>query len=87
MPMPWLWMADAPLALLFAGLLMCWWPRQRDAALLRVLYLGFAWLPLAFALYTVAERLVRAYPATSRWAARRRMRCSSASSAACWWRW
>jgi uncharacterized protein involved in response to NO len=48
---PWLWIADAPLALLFTGLLIAWWPQQRVPALLRVLYLGFAWLPLAFALY------------------------------------
>lgn len=47
----WLWSADAPLALLFAGLLVTWWPRARMPALLRVLYLGFAWLPVAFALY------------------------------------
>jgi uncharacterized protein involved in response to NO len=47
----WLWIADAPLAVLFAGLLICWWPRGAVPALLRVLYLGFAWLPIAFALY------------------------------------
>jgi uncharacterized protein involved in response to NO len=48
----WLWLADAPLALLFLGVLVFWWPRERVPALLRVLYLGFAWLPIAFALYT-----------------------------------
>jgi len=48
----WLWMVDAPLALLFAGLLVAWWPREKMPPLLRVLYLGFAWLPIAFALYT-----------------------------------
>ena len=47
----WLWSADAPLAVLFAGLLVAWWPRERVPALLRVLYLGFAWLPVAFTLY------------------------------------
>ena len=41
----WLWLADAPLACLFAGLLIAWWPRQKIPPLLRVLYLGFAWLP------------------------------------------
>ncbi len=41
-----------PLALLTAGLLVAWWPRERMPPLLRVLFLGFAWLPLAFALYT-----------------------------------
>ncbi len=47
----WLWLADVPLAVLFVGLLICWWPRGPVPALLRVLYLGFAWLPIAFALY------------------------------------
>ena len=47
----WLWIVDAPLALLFAGLLVAWWPRARMPPLLRVLYLGFAWLPVAFSLY------------------------------------
>jgi uncharacterized protein involved in response to NO len=48
----WLWVADAPLALLTAGLLVAWWPRAPIPPLLRVLYLGFAWLPIAFALFT-----------------------------------
>ena len=48
----WLWLADAPLALLFMGLLAAWWPPGRMPALLRVLFLGFAWLPCAFALYS-----------------------------------
>jgi uncharacterized protein involved in response to NO len=48
----WLWVADAPLMALFAGLLWVWWPRAAIPALLRVLYLGFAWLPLAFGLFT-----------------------------------
>jgi uncharacterized protein involved in response to NO len=47
----WLWAADAPLAILFTGLLVLWWPRGPIPGLLRVLYLGFAWLPIAFALY------------------------------------
>jgi uncharacterized protein involved in response to NO len=47
----WLWIADAPLVVLFLGLLIAWWPQGRMPALLRVLYLGFAWLPVAFALY------------------------------------
>jgi uncharacterized protein involved in response to NO len=47
-----LWVVDAPLALLFAGLLLKWWPRAAQTpALLKVLFLGFAWLPLAFLLY------------------------------------
>jgi uncharacterized protein involved in response to NO len=47
----WTWIADAPLALLTAGLLFAWWPRAAIPPLLRVLYLGFAWLPLAFGLF------------------------------------
>ena len=50
----WLWLADAPMAALTAYTLWRWWPRGQGApmpALLRVLYLGFAWLPLAFAMY------------------------------------
>jgi uncharacterized protein involved in response to NO len=47
----WLWAVDAPLALLFTGLLVLWWPRAAMPRLLRVLFLGFAWLPVAFALY------------------------------------
>src|SRR5690349_11408302 len=47
----WLWLTDLPLAMLFAWLLVAWWPQGRMPALLRVLYLGFAWLPVAFALY------------------------------------
>jgi uncharacterized protein involved in response to NO len=49
----WSWLATVPLALLFAWLLISWWPRQKVPALLRVLYLGFAWLPVAFALYGI----------------------------------
>ncbi len=49
----WLWLVDLPLAALFAGLLVAWWPRAAMPPLLRVLYLGFAWLPVAFLLYFV----------------------------------
>jgi uncharacterized protein involved in response to NO len=48
----WLWVADAPLALLTAALLFAWWPRAPLPPLLRVLFLGFAWLPVAFVLFT-----------------------------------
>lgn len=49
----WLWLADFPLAALTAGLLWVWWPRTGHSipALLRVLFAGFAWLPVAFVLY------------------------------------
>ena len=49
----WLWLADLPLTALSLGLLSVWWPRRASMpALLRVLFVGFAWLPVAFALYT-----------------------------------
>lgn len=49
----WLWMTDLPLMALFAGLLWQWWPRkQHMPPLLSVLFIGFAWLPLSFALYS-----------------------------------
>lgn len=50
----WFWLSDLPLAGLTAWLLWQWWPRGSIVpmpALLRVLFLGFAWLPIAFALY------------------------------------
>ena len=47
----WTWTVDIPLAALFTGLLVLWWPRATMPPLLRVLFLGFAWLPIAFALY------------------------------------
>ena len=50
----WLWVVDAPLAIMTAWLLWRWWPRGGSMpALLRVLFIGFAWLPIAFALYAV----------------------------------
>ena len=48
----WLFVPDAALAILCAWLLWRWWPRGAAMpALLRVLFCGFAWLPIAFALY------------------------------------
>jgi uncharacterized protein involved in response to NO len=53
----WLWLPDLPLLALSATLLWRWWPRPRAGQhvpmLLRVLLLGFAWLPIALALYSV----------------------------------
>jgi uncharacterized protein involved in response to NO len=49
----WTWVVDIPLVAVFTGLLIVWWPRARLPALLRVLFLGFAWLPIAFALYAL----------------------------------
>ncbi|HEU4602284.1 MAG TPA: NnrS family protein [Steroidobacteraceae bacterium] len=49
-----LWVADLPLLGISAYLLSLWWPRRRTMPpLLSVLMLGFAWLPIAFALYSL----------------------------------
>ena len=47
----WLWLPDLPLLALTATLLWRWWPRGRKPGLLTVLFVGLAWLPIAFALY------------------------------------
>lgn len=49
----WLWLADFPLLALCSLWLWRTWPRGAVPALLRVLFLGYAWLPLTLALYTV----------------------------------
>jgi uncharacterized protein involved in response to NO len=50
----WLWLPDILLAALTSWLLTLWWPQRASMpALLRVLFIGFAWLPVAFALYAV----------------------------------
>ena len=48
----WLWLADLPLALLTGMLAWRWWPRQRMPGLLAVLFIGFAWLPVAMLLFS-----------------------------------
>ena len=51
----WLWLPDLPIAALAGTLLWKWWPHGRAGPmppLLRVLLLGFAWLPVAFTLYS-----------------------------------
>lgn len=48
-----LWLADAPLALLFGWHAIAWQPwKAMRPGLLAVLHIGFAWLPIAFVLYT-----------------------------------
>jgi uncharacterized protein involved in response to NO len=50
----WLWLPDVLLAILAGYLLARWWPRGVPMpALLRVLFIGFCWLPMAFVLYAV----------------------------------
>jgi len=47
-----LWLADVPLLLLSGLWLWRNWPRGAAPPLLRVLFIGFAWLPVALALYS-----------------------------------
>ena len=49
----WIWLPAGLLAVHCAWLLFKWWPRKRMPALLRVLFVGVAWLPISFALYAV----------------------------------
>lgn len=49
----WLWLADAPLLALAGTWLWRNWPRGPAPTLLRVLFLGYAWLPIALGLYIV----------------------------------
>ena len=52
----WLWVVDLPWLCLCALWLWRTWPRGRAPALLRVLFVGAAWLPVALGLY-VAQSL------------------------------
>lgn len=47
----WLWLADLPLLALTGTLCWRWWPRGRNPAILTALFVGLAWLPVAFASY------------------------------------
>ncbi|MEO6365253.1 MAG: NnrS family protein [Luteimonas sp.] len=49
----WLWLADIPLLALTSLMLWRWWPRGPKPAILSVLFVGLAWLPIAFALYVI----------------------------------
>ena len=50
----WLWLPDIALTVLSVFLLSQWWPRQaKSPALLKVLMLGFSWLPMAMILYSI----------------------------------
>ena len=48
----WLWLVDVPLLLLTAVVWARWWPQGKTPGLLSVLFVGLAWLPVTFALYT-----------------------------------
>lgn len=49
----WIWLPAGVLMTHCAWLLFTWWPRQAMPPLLRVLFVGFAWLPVSFALYAL----------------------------------
>ena len=53
----WLWPVDGVLALGSAYVLWRWWPHGKAPGILRVLFFGFAWLPVAFALFTAQSAL------------------------------
>lgn len=53
----WLWLASVPMVVLSTGWLLRIWPQGPMPGLLRVLFLGLAWLPIAFTLYA-AQSLV-----------------------------
>ena len=57
----WLWLSDVLLLALTATLLWSWWPRGPKPGILTVLFVALAWLPIAFALYSVQSL---AYAAT-----------------------
>lgn len=60
----WLWLVDAPLLVLTGLMLWRWWPRGDKPGILSVLFIGLAWLPLAFALYlgqSIAYELTGVY--------------------------
>ncbi len=48
-----LWLVDLPLMLLFACVLIRWWPGRRGPRLLQVLLWAIPWLPVAMLLYAV----------------------------------
>ena len=53
----WLWTVDAVLAIGSACVLWRWWPRAAAPGLLWVLFAGFAWMPMAFALYSAQSAI------------------------------
>jgi uncharacterized protein involved in response to NO len=83
----WLWLPDVLAAAVTGWLLWRWWPRRREMpALLRVLFGGFVWLPLALLLYAAQSAW---YAMSGEFILGRAllMRCLLATSAAFWSRW
>lgn len=55
-----LWLTDVPLAIFFLVHWLAWQPwKCRKSGLLAALYLAFAWLPVAFALFSVQSLILR----------------------------
>lgn len=48
----WLWTADIPLLVLSIVLCVRWWPLGPKPGMLTVLFIGLAWLPITFMLYS-----------------------------------
>lgn len=48
-----LWPIDGLLLLLSIWMLVKWWPRGKKPVILTVLFVGFAWIPVTFALYVL----------------------------------
>ncbi|WP_158982726.1 NnrS family protein [Lysobacter panacisoli] len=53
----WLWLVDVPLLALSLLALWHWWPRKRMPGILAVLFIGTAWLPITFALYSLQSAI------------------------------
>ena len=52
----WLWLPDIPLALVFAWHALAWQPwKCTHPGILAVLHLAFAWLPVAFVLFSIQD--------------------------------
>ncbi|EIL86987.1 NnrS family protein [Rhodanobacter sp. 115] len=52
----WLWLCDVPLALVFGWHALAWQPwKCMRPGLLAVLHIAFAWLPLAFVLFSIQD--------------------------------
>lgn len=54
----WLWLVDLPLTLLGATMVVRWWPRGKVAPILRALFVGLAWMPIGFALFSAQSLLL-----------------------------
>ncbi|SFK46010.1 NnrS family protein [Rhodanobacter glycinis] len=57
----WLWLCDVPLALVFGWHALAWQPwKCMRPGLLAVLHIAFAWLPLAFVLFSIQDIVLAA---------------------------